>query len=253
MSVWLIAIPATADSGSQQARFMWMTGQSETSTAASQRALSPSSIDFGLFSNLSTEFVVIQHLIIKQSGLGWTIEESIRVEGTRAQTVSSPSGNYLTSVSVDGTTIGGDGTPGDPLKATGTRYSFQPAFQFDSNFLNYRAQGISGTGAQRGTFKIPEDAVTIPSIKLVVAAGSTMTDQSIELTTSFGKLAEAISSDSDLLSLFSIPVANQWTAFELIGKVFAGVEAGDICGIFVDHKSIGVTLSYIGVLIEYTV
>lgn len=128
MSVWLIAIPAAADSGSQKYRYLWMQGQSVGSLIG-QQALFPSDLSLGDFSELFTEFIFTAQIILKFTANNWQIQEVKNLTGTRASIVGSPSGVYLSSVASDDT-LDGDGTLGDPLAVN--RLKVVPETVFDN-------------------------------------------------------------------------------------------------------------------------
>lgn len=113
MSVWLIAVPITNDSGSQKYRFLWMQGQSESSLS-DQQALTPNSLETSELKEAFKEFVFIQKVIIKYQGGNWEWEETTRLIGSRQTQIEVSGGSYLSSVSVD-STLSGDGTASNPL------------------------------------------------------------------------------------------------------------------------------------------
>ncbi len=130
MSVWLIALPASADATSQIKRFIWMAGQSESTTIETQRALSPANLELSGLAALAPEFVFIEQFIIREIGAGdWRVSEMRRLTGTKASTVSVATGGFLSSVSSD-ETLGGVGTPTSllttriaPTEITGATYT----------------------------------------------------------------------------------------------------------------------------------
>lgn len=112
-SVWLVAMPVTADSGSQLFRYVWLQGQSN-GTLSSEQALSPSSLTLGSFAGLSPEYVFIGRVIIRYQSSNWSIEQVDKLTGTRFSQVGSPAGNFLSAVS-HSTNLTGLGTPASPL------------------------------------------------------------------------------------------------------------------------------------------
>jgi hypothetical protein len=113
MSVWLVSVPVTADTGSQKYRYLWLQGQNNGSLV-DQQALFPASLNLGQLTSTFTEFVFIAKVIIRYQGGDWDITEVTVLTGNRTTTVGSPSGAYLTAVAHD-TTLTGLGTIASPL------------------------------------------------------------------------------------------------------------------------------------------
>ena len=115
MSVWLVAYPASSEAGSQDFRFIWVTGQSQSITQSAQQNLTPADVDLSEV-NIATEFVFLEQIIIQETDSNdWHVVEQIRLTGSRYNQTATPGiGDYLTSVSSDAT-LTGDGTVGTPL------------------------------------------------------------------------------------------------------------------------------------------
>ena len=121
-SVWLIAVPATADSGSQHYRYIWLMGQSAGSLA-NQRGLVPSGLFLPALQSVLPEFVFIKKIILFRSGGNWTIEEVQNIAESRGTTLSTiPGTQGLTTVTSDNS-LTGSGTPADPLSVDYTQIS----------------------------------------------------------------------------------------------------------------------------------
>lgn len=118
MSMWLMAVPVTSDAGSQPYRFIWVQGQSQ-GTLSAQQSLTTNDLDLGVWTNLIPEFVFIEKVIIRYTSGNWVWVERRALTGSRAVQVSSPAGFFLSSVSVDGVSLSGDGTTTNPLALTG--------------------------------------------------------------------------------------------------------------------------------------
>jgi len=112
MNIWLIAVPMASDISSQKYRYLWMQGQSN-GTLAQQQARNPGDQNLGQLSSIATEFVFIAKIIIRYTAGDWTIEQVDVITGTR-NSVSSPSGVYLSTVAHDAT-LTGLGTVASPL------------------------------------------------------------------------------------------------------------------------------------------
>ena len=125
MTVWLYEVPVTSDSTSQEIRHVFVQGQSFTQAANSsagalltarnaERAKTTLELNLGVPQSVSQEYVAIQKFLVQYTAGDWSIVESIKITGSKASQVGSPSGNYLTSVTAD-TTLTGDGSTTSPL------------------------------------------------------------------------------------------------------------------------------------------
>ena len=114
MSVWLLAIPMASDSNSQDLRYMWVQGQSESASLLIEETKTAADLNLGNFRNLIPESVFIGRVIIKYTAGNWRIEEVLDISGTRFSQTSAPAGNYLSVVNTD-TTLTGDGTSTNAL------------------------------------------------------------------------------------------------------------------------------------------
>jgi hypothetical protein len=112
--VFLYALPVTKDAASQLARFIYIPGQDYFDSLSLAQQYYPQELNLGEFSSLVAEFVPIQRFIINRTGGDWTVEESLRLEGSRTITVGSVAGSFLSTVSTD-STLTGTGTSTDPL------------------------------------------------------------------------------------------------------------------------------------------
>jgi hypothetical protein len=122
------------------------------------------------------------------------------------------------------------------------------------NYGDYRVQTIATAGDWRFTFKIPQEAVTITSIKIICIPAGIGVDEDIDLTSDYAAVGEVFNnhSESDLASVYSY-TDDQITEFEILTKVFNSVAAGDNCGLYIDHNVLGHSIHYLGILITYTV
>lgn len=82
MSVWLAAVPAAEDAGSQAYRFIWIQGQSN-GTLASQNALTPGDLNLGSLTTIATEFVFIAKVIIRFTGGNWDLTSVTSLAGNK--------------------------------------------------------------------------------------------------------------------------------------------------------------------------
>lgn len=124
MCVWLVAMPVTASAASQKYRYLWVQGQSNTISLATQQALTPSDLNLGTLAAEATEFVFIAKVIIRYTGGNWDITSVTSLTGNKFTQVGSPAGAYLSAVAVDAT-LTGDGTISSPLHVVGGSIIYQ--------------------------------------------------------------------------------------------------------------------------------
>jgi hypothetical protein len=120
MSVWIIAIPVSADTDSQKFRYLFKQGQSATSSLSEERTKNPQDLYLGDLEEISPEFVFTNQIILRYRGNptnDWDIFEVRALTGNKFIQVGSPSGQYLSVVASDDT-LDGNGTPTDPLSVT---------------------------------------------------------------------------------------------------------------------------------------
>jgi hypothetical protein len=80
---------------------------------------------------------------------------------------------------------------------------------------------------------------------------ASFSNKGIYLSSVYGAVGEAYNThaETDNAKTFS-GTGNQWIAIN-VASVFTALAAGDICGVRVDHQSIGTTINYIGVRLRY--
>lgn len=113
-AIFVVALPATADTQSQKYRYMFVQPQKTNASLQVIQALTPTSLVHGDSSSLVSEFVFIGRIIVRYTGGNWTIVQVDKLDGTKISQVSYSAGNYLSIVSHD-TTLTGDGTAVNPL------------------------------------------------------------------------------------------------------------------------------------------
>jgi hypothetical protein len=90
MSVWLVAVPVSADTESQKYRFLWVQGQEQNLTLATEQALSSFDVDLGEFSDIAPEFLFIGRVIIRYQAANWYFEYVEAIDGTKSNQTQSP-------------------------------------------------------------------------------------------------------------------------------------------------------------------
>lgn len=113
MCVWLVAIPVTADAGSQAYRYQWLQGQSN-GALTTQQALTPADLNLGTLQDEAAEFVFLAKIIIRYTGGNWQLISITDLLGNKWTQVGAPAGAFLAAVTTDAT-LTGDGTTGNPL------------------------------------------------------------------------------------------------------------------------------------------
>jgi len=119
MTMWLIGIPASADSDSQAMRYVWVQGQSQSLSLATQQSLTPGDVNLGDLANLLPELVFLNKVIIQYIAANWVITQVDILSGSRFIQTSSSGGDFLSTVVTD-STLTGSGSASDPLMLTDT-------------------------------------------------------------------------------------------------------------------------------------
>ena len=140
------------------------------------------------------------------------------------------------------------------LDNIGTKKKFFPADP-DANIGDYRAQNVLGTGDHRFNIVVPSDFTSLVSLKLygICSVGAAGSGKDIDLDTDYAAHDEPYNqhSESDTTTTYDFTgKTDKIISIDLSG-VFSSLAAGDFGGVHVDHKSIGGTISYLGVLMEY--
>lgn len=110
--VFLVAVPTSADSGSQTYRYLWLQGQL-AGTLANAQAFDFHDMNIGQLSGLATEFVPVGKVIVRNTGADWELASVEKLTVTRVA-ASTAGGNFISSVETDAT-LTGTGTPASPL------------------------------------------------------------------------------------------------------------------------------------------
>ena len=113
-ALFLLAVPVTSDAGSQAYRFMWVQGQTQSTTLSTIQALTTLDLTLGTLGNELPEFVFIAKVIIRYTGGNWSITSVQKLTGSRISQTGAIAGNYLSAVVTDAT-LTGTGTSTDPL------------------------------------------------------------------------------------------------------------------------------------------
>jgi len=112
-AVFLIAVPVTIDTNSQKYRYIWIQPQTENGSLSVIQAITPEDINLD---STFAEYVFIGKIIIQFTSANWKLTSIEKITGSKFNQTST-SGSYLSTVSVDGTTVTGTGTPASPLSS----------------------------------------------------------------------------------------------------------------------------------------
>jgi len=114
---FIIAIPMAEDSPSQDLRYIHVQGQHQDNSLSNIQAVTTNDVSLGKFSSLLPEFIGITKVIYQYTAGNWKLIEVTDLTGTSSSQVSSPAGNFLTSVTSD-TSLDGLGTASSPLSVS---------------------------------------------------------------------------------------------------------------------------------------
>lgn len=125
----------------------------------------------------------------------------------------------------------------------------------DANQGSHRVQNISGSGNSNFEFRVPGDFLSIISLELELtpSAGAAGSGKDIDLSSDYGTRGDAFNnhSETDLGTTYDFTgLTNKFTSIDL-ASVFSNIAANDICGVNVDHNSIGGLMSYYGIALSY--
>ena len=115
MSVWVVAIPTTSDSFSTPYRLLFVQGQSANANLGVIQAETPASVNLGILSETSPEYVFIQRYIVQFLGGNWRVVEEDKIEGSRSNQVVISGITGLSAVAVNANNLEGNGTVISPL------------------------------------------------------------------------------------------------------------------------------------------
>jgi len=102
---------------------------------------------------------------------------------------------------------------------------------------------------------VPENYGSGATIRLIgiVDPGAASTLRNIDFTTNYSSLGEDYQThvQTDTASTYDLSgTGDQLYSFDLT-SLFSNITAGDLCGIYVKHNSIGNSIYYLGVSISY--
>jgi hypothetical protein len=113
-AIYVIALPVSASVNSQKYRYLFVQGQTQSTTLATIQALTPSSVNLNGLNTNTQELVFIAKIIIRYTGGNWNVTSVEKITGNKSTQVNAAAGAYLSSVSTDAN-FTGDGTTLNPL------------------------------------------------------------------------------------------------------------------------------------------
>lgn len=151
--IFVMAIPATANTECQKARFVFVQPQTISSTLSTIQAITTGGINLGHVSDALAEYVYIAEIIVRYQGGNWFLVEVNKLTGSRKSQTVTITGSFLTNVSGDNS-LSGQGTPASPLsvekvseKSKTLSYNLDGTLDVvtDSNGTKTMAYNLDGT------------------------------------------------------------------------------------------------------------
>ena len=143
-AIFVLAMPTTASTVSQAYRYLWVQGQTQSTTLSTIQAVTPNNLVLAELATLAPEYVFFAKIIIQYVGGGtanWNIVSVETLTGNKqGQSFSTNSG---LSVVASDATLTGNGTAASPLSVLG----------------NYSTTITSGDGAPVALFTPPTSTV----------------------------------------------------------------------------------------------
>jgi hypothetical protein len=140
--------------------------------------------------------------------------------------------------------------------ANGNALAIFPVQERTANVGNHRVAAAAGTGIVRTMFSVPKDFGSLVSLKILyfIAAGAIGAGKNVEFFGDYGTVGEDIAfhSESDTTQVldWSAAVANQLREEDISG-VFSAIEAEDECAFAWDNNTVGGTVYFSTVIMEY--
>jgi len=124
-----------------------------------------------------------------------------------------------------------------------------------NNYGNYAVAEIGSNAQGYFSFYIPDDFNSLVSLKIIgiVSPAAAGTGKDIDLFTNYAQHGELYNThaETDTTTTYDLSAESN-RLYELdISGVFTGITAGDHCGIEVDHNSIGGSIYYLNIELEY--
>ena len=160
-AVWLVAVPATLDAGSQAYRYLWVQGQTHSTSLVVATAWEFDDLNLVGLANVYAYVAVAKMLVrMNAAGTDWSVVATTVLEGSQNSGSVNADARYLAVVTHD-TSLTGEGTVADPLVIKGTATS-----------------PLTGIGTVADPFAIPLATATITG-----AMSSTYADKLDQLVT----------------------------------------------------------------------
>jgi hypothetical protein len=182
-SVWVYAIPVTADANSQKYRYLFVQPQWITkaqSAAAPHKATAlaaellrvPSELNLGTITVETPEIVCIGRIAVWFT-TNWSLASVSNVSGNKYSQIGSPAGNFLSIVTTDAT-LTGTGTTGNPLAIVESDpvFSASPSYNISSaDIQNWDEAHGWGNHTGEGYLTEETDPIYSASIAATINSG----------------------------------------------------------------------------------
>lgn len=88
--LYVMAIPVSDSTACQKSRYVFIQGQSVSTTLATIQAITPASMSWGTLATALTEYCMIAEIIIKATSNNWTIYSVAKITGSKISQTSNP-------------------------------------------------------------------------------------------------------------------------------------------------------------------
>jgi hypothetical protein len=92
--IFVMAVPVTADTDCQKARFVFVQPQTTSATLATIQGVSPASLSLGHISSALAEYVFIGEIIIRYTAGNWQLIEVNKLTGSRRLQISGAASSF---------------------------------------------------------------------------------------------------------------------------------------------------------------
>lgn len=113
--VLILAIPVSGDAASQKYRYVFVQGQTQSTSLPTIQALTPANYSLGQYGTSIAEYVYVGEVILRYTANNWVIAvQPVKYTGSRFTQTAASANSADSAVSTDAT-LTGNGTPAAPL------------------------------------------------------------------------------------------------------------------------------------------
>jgi len=117
---------------------------------------------------------------------------------------------------------------------------------------DYQTVNVTANGSVNFTFHFPHDMTALTAVSAICIPQGTFTDESFTFGSDYASAGEDFQTHSESLTENRSGTVDLMTKIDATG-VYSSPVAGDFAGLLVDHNNIGgVSIRYLGILVEYT-